>query len=203
MKPLPPPRGGDPSIAPPFEDPALVTQSPPEQRAFVDAYTRVGRPRIALVVDASGAAAGGDDAAPRAIDYQAVETIMRDWIRSNGQVTLISVPPGNNPASNIDIFVHVRAEPTRQAQQNVAVRMVAEATNTRDGVIIGSAVVDVPPPLEKTQINTYTRFLARKLMDDMAATWNAAPPRAAAPIQPAAPLQVPPPQPPAPQNPSN
>jgi hypothetical protein len=163
-----------------------------------------------LVVDSSGAAAT-DDASPRAIDYQAVETIMRDWVRANGQVTLISVQPGQNPASGVDIFVRVRAEPTRQAQQNVAVRIVAEATNTRDGVIIGSAVVDVPPPLEKTQINTYTRFLARKLMDDMAATWNAAPPRAAHPAQPPAqppaqqpaPLQVPPPAPPTQRAPNN
>src|SRR5262245_57145379 len=43
VKPLPSatPTGG-------FDDPPLVTQRPPEQRAFVDAYNRVGRPRIAV-----------------------------------------------------------------------------------------------------------------------------------------------------------
>lgn len=36
---------------PPFDDAPLVSQAAPEQRAYVDAYTRVGRPRIAVFVN--------------------------------------------------------------------------------------------------------------------------------------------------------
>jgi len=54
-------------------------------------------------------------------------------------------------------------------------RLLAEALNTRGGQLIGRAVVDVPSPLKKTTINKYTRFVARKLMDDMTATWNNTP----------------------------
>src|SRR3954467_15960227 len=36
---------------PPFYDVPLVSQDTPEQRAFVDAYTHVGRPRIVVFVN--------------------------------------------------------------------------------------------------------------------------------------------------------
>src|SRR5204863_4908498 len=70
-----------------------------------------------------------------------------------------------------DILVQVQARPSRQV--GYAVRMVSEAINTRGGQSIGRAVVDIPPPLDKYRINQYTRFLARKLMDDMTSSWGA------------------------------
>jgi hypothetical protein len=54
--------------------------------------------------------------------------------------------------------------------------MLVEALNVKGGERIASAWVDVPPPLEKTTINRYTRFLARKLMDGMLGAWSAPPP---------------------------
>src|SRR4051795_8232510 len=36
---------------PPFADSPLLNQRTPEQAAFVDAYARVGRPRIAIAVN--------------------------------------------------------------------------------------------------------------------------------------------------------
>src|SRR5690606_10223713 len=35
----------------PFDDVPIISQRPPEQRAFVDAYNAVGRPRITLFVN--------------------------------------------------------------------------------------------------------------------------------------------------------
>jgi hypothetical protein len=74
-----------------------------------------------------------------------------------------------------DVLIQVQARPTRQTRYGLEVRLIAEALNTRGGQSIGRAVVDIPPPLEKTTINKYTRFVARKLMDDMTGTWNNAP----------------------------
>ena len=75
-----------------------------------------------------------------------------------------------------DILVQVQARPTRQTPQGMHLRLVVEAFNIEGGQSIGRAMVDLPPPLEKTTINKYTRFLARKLMDDMISTWSAPPP---------------------------
>ncbi len=107
-KPLPVQDERDPFV-PPFNDPALVTQAPPEQPAFVQAYQNIGRPRIALFVNRTftgeanvppttppeqgrqQAGAGAVELAPPArIDYDAVETIMTDWFAGGGKVTLVS-----------------------------------------------------------------------------------------------------------------
>jgi hypothetical protein len=168
MRPLPPPSYSDPGEQPPFDDPPLLSQRPPEQRAFVDAYRGVGSPRVTLLVNRMLSNS------PASIDYTAVETIMTDWLACNGQVTIIS--PTMADKQSADVLVQVQAEPTNQTSTN-SIRMVADAVNTRGGESIGRAVVDVPTPLDKAQINDYTRYLARKLMDDMTQTWAAAPVR--------------------------
>src|SRR5688572_28932053 len=70
-----------------------------------------------------------------------------------------------------DILVQVSARPTRQSQNGAGVRLVGEALNVKGGQQIGRAVVDIPPPMEKTTLNKYTRFVARKLMTDMTQAW--------------------------------
>jgi hypothetical protein len=192
IKPLPPPRDLPPDDGrPPFDDVPLVSQRPPEQRAFLDAYRHVGSPRITLFVNRT------PDANITPV-YGAVESIMTDWLAANGQVTLISptvarqrltdqqvkeLQDGRSTAPGAvaqqlgaDVLIQVRADPTRQTQDGQEVRLIAEAVNTRGGQSIGRAVVDVPPPLEKTTINRYTRYLARKLMADMTDSWMAPPP---------------------------
>jgi len=72
-----------------------------------------------------------------------------------------------------DIFVQVQAHPTNQTAAGLEVRLIAEAMNVKGGESIARAVVDIPPPLQKTTINTYTRFLARKMIDEMLNTWSA------------------------------
>jgi hypothetical protein len=177
---------------PPFDDVALVSQEAPETARFVQAYGHVGRPRI-LVWVMHEAGTAYDEAAARSVDYAAMQTILTDWFCSGGAVAVISAPAarqslGGQQAQNLDagqivngkeindrihadVLVMVRAQTTRQSGGGPAVRLVADASNLLGGESIGRAVVDVPPPLEKPQLNTYTRFLARKLMKDMTGSW--------------------------------
>src|SRR5262249_9587484 len=138
----------------------------------------------------------------KSLDYEAMENILTDWIASNGQVTVVSptlararltqaqiakLEAGEalvlaDLAQRLDggIFIQVQAHPTRQSY-GPAVRLVAEAINVRGGQSLGRAVVDVPPPLDKNQLNKYTRFIARKLMDDMTGAWLSGPPQTTTP----------------------
>lgn len=183
----------------PYEDEPLVVQETPEQPRFVAAYNAVGRPRIAVFVnrglegDAKGD--GEVEAATRRIDYEAIETVLTDWLNCGGQVAIMSptivrqkltaeqqkelsaqtvVPRQIAQTLDADVLVYARAYATKQPQ-NLQIRLVVEALNIRDGQSIGRAVVDVPPPLDKVTINRYTRFVARKLMDNMIGTWQAPP----------------------------
>jgi len=208
---------------PPYQDVPVVSQEAPEQQAFVDAYQHVGRPRIVVWV-ARPAGAWYDEAGVREIDYAAMENILIDWLSAGGRVAIIS-PEAARQALNdqqvrelqagqvqngaavaerlrADVLVLVRAEATRQVGQGVPeVRMVADASNLKGGESLARAVVDVPPPLEKTRLNNYTRFVARKLMRDMTGAWNefgAPPPPETAPAPPPE-SAAPPPPPPAEQ----
>jgi hypothetical protein len=199
-KPLPPPRYANPDAYPPFDDVPLVSQQAPETPAFLDAYRRVGSPRIVVFVNRNfdstqTGTAKPDELRAKTLDYEAIENIMTDWLACGGQVTIISPVMARQKAGRsdltfeqvqqlgADILVRVTAHPTKQTPDGPEVRMVAEALNVKGGQSISRAVVDVPPPLEKTTINTYTRFMARKLMDGMIGSWltPAAPADRAAP----------------------
>lgn len=191
-KPLPPQDRAD-LPAPPFDDAPLVSQEAPETPRFVDAYDKVGRPRI-LVWVSRGPTEYYDEAAARGIDYAAMENILTDWLSAGGHVAVIapeaarqvlsaqqvqdlnSTRPANTQEVGeklrADVLVLVRAEPTRQSEGAPAVRIVADASNLKGAESIGRAVVDVPPPFDKPQINKYTRFVARKLMSDMTGSWT-------------------------------
>jgi hypothetical protein len=75
-----------------------------------------------------------------------------------------------------EVLVQVTAHPTKQTPNGLEVRLIGEALNIKGGQQIGRAVVDVAPPLEKTALNRYTRFVARKLMTDMTQAWTSAEP---------------------------
>ena len=154
-----------------------------------------------------------DEASAKRIDYEAIESVMTDWIAAGGKVTMISprlseaqingLRSGDRNVlhelskdNQIDILIQVQAKPTRQTPQGLGIRLIGEAINTQGGESIGRAFVDVPPPLEKTTINDYTRFLARKLMSDMTLTWHnprPAPADQAPPSPPSSTPQSPPP----------
>ncbi len=202
--------------APPFYDEPLVNQRPPEQHAFVESYNRVGRPRLAILVSPLLRNGAEDEQAARSIDYPAVEATLEEWLSCEGQVTLISpdaasqrlteqqmkdLQSGDPHVAKLvvdhiaaDVIVQVQVEPIRESGQTAA-RMVAKAVNVRGGQSIAREVIDVQPPLDKAQITRNTRFVARKMMDEMTATWNAAPP--APPAQPAPTPAAPPAPPPA------
>lgn len=46
----------------------------------------------------------------------------------------------------------------------------------RDGQSLARGSVDIMTPLDKIQVNNFTRFTARKLMDGMTQTWTQPPP---------------------------
>jgi hypothetical protein len=170
-----------------------------------------------------------DEADVKSLDYDAVEKILTDWMSCGGRVHMISpdylaaqlspadveaLSEGRPVAMNdlaqkvgADVLIHVQAHPTRQANGGLQIRLVAEAMNVRGGDELGTAVVDIPLPLEKTQINDFTRFIAAKLMVGMAGAWNSyagspqPPPPAEAPTPPPQPTgraPLPPVPPPAP-----
>lgn len=194
----------------PFNDVPIISQQPPEMPAFVDAYRKVGSPRIVVFVnrsldpnpgqDISGYLRPGeyDEANAREIDYEAMETILTDWISCGGQVTIVSplmarqrlteeqyrqLQEGRPQVQSqiveqlgADIFINMRIRPTKQTVQGLELRLLGEALNVRGGESLARAVVDVPPPLTKPVINDYTRFVARKIMDGMLGSWSAPPP---------------------------
>jgi hypothetical protein len=94
---------------PPFQDPPLISQPPPEQAEFLDAYNKVGKPRITIFVNRSlegtempanpGADTNNseylqkgqyDEGYAKSLDYEAIEDELADWIGCDGQVTIVS-----------------------------------------------------------------------------------------------------------------
>jgi len=280
VKPMPESAYRGPDAAIGFDDVPLLNQRPPEQRAFVDAYNRVGRPRIAIFVNRTlqGEIVPVNDEAPiasvertrrattgitvenrdtytsesrrriedrervdrfeskgpgeyrettdvylrpgqydevqaKSLDYEAVENILTDWLASNGNVTIISPIMARQKLTpeqvkelesgrpqvlgevaqqlGVDILVQAQARPTRQSFEGLHVRLITEAINIKGGDQIARAVVDIKPPLDKPQMNTYTRFIARKLMDDMTGAWSNAPAPGNAPAPESAPATAP------------
>ena len=226
IKPLPPEALAQLESGPalPYDDQPLLVQEAPEEPRFVSAYYAVGRPRLAIFVNRNltGDAVGDGEAelSARRIDYEAVETILTDWLSCQGKVVIMSpmlvrskltpqqagelsaatpaVPRQLAQQLDAEILIYARALATKQSTNVAQLRIVVEALNIRDGISIGRGVVDVPPPLEKQTINRYTRFLARKLMDSMAGTWTAPVPQpqaTPAPAQGPAPAPAPVPSP--------
>jgi hypothetical protein len=134
----------------------------------------------------------------RAIDYGMMEMLLADWMGADGKVAIISptlvrkrltdqqirdlqegrprVLAEIAEGLDADILIQVQARPTRQTPRGLDVRIIAEAMNLRGGESLARAAVDMEPPLDKIQLNTYTRFMARKLMDGMIQTWTSPPP---------------------------
>lgn len=134
-----------------------------------------------------------DDAQFRRIDFATIETTLTQWLACDGQVTILSPAAVREPLTddgvrkmqadrprllgdlvknlNADVLIQVQAHPSRQAGGQLAIRLVGEAVNVRDGEQVGRATVLVPVPLESETINVFTRFVARRLMSDMTLTW--------------------------------
>lgn len=222
----------------PIDDPPLITQAPPEQPQFLEAYERVGRPRIVVFVNrtidgniigtAEPERIGGisvtaqtrgpgddfdgdysasaevflppgkyDEVQAKAIDYEAMELVIGDLLAANGRVLLISpimartkltdgqikqIQSGEPTALRLlaetldtDVLIQVQARPTQQSQNGLGVRVLAEAIDVANGDSLARAFVDIPPPLTKTTLQKYSRYLSRKLMHNLAGAWRYAP----------------------------
>jgi hypothetical protein len=136
-----------------------------------------------------------DEAAAKQVDYGLIENTLTDWLSADGQVTIISPIAARQRLTDqqvqelqsgrpqmmgeiaqklqTDVLVQVECRPSRQTTQGLVVTLLASAMNTRGGQQIAQASVQIPLPMEKTTINRYTRFVARKLMDEMTNAWNA------------------------------
>jgi hypothetical protein len=140
-----------------------------------------------------------DQSTARQIDYEAIEIGLTDWMSAGGRTEIVSPITARQRLSDdqerdlqggrarvmgdiareldADVLIHVTARPTRQTRNGLEIRLIAEAINLgKGGQSIGRGFVDVPPPLDKTKINRFTRFLARVLMDRMSTTWENLPP---------------------------
>ncbi len=149
---------------PPFKDEALLTQAPPEQPAFTEAYAKVGNPRIALFVNRTlagiatvppttppdkgreQAGAGGIELPPPArIDYDAVETILTDWFAAGGKVSLVSAKLSEAQVQAVTKGEHNALKELSEKQQIDVLIFVqaAETKQTPRGVevrLIGEAI---------------------------------------------------------------
>ncbi len=182
MKPLPPQHRAS-QVPPPYNDVPLVSQTPPEQPAFLDAYQRVGHPRMMIMaIGPDGSRPADKSYKTGPIDYDAIETVLGDWLSCNGAVNLVSphvapatppeptTKPAPAPQIDADVLIRVDVHPRRNDVKEV--RLITEAINTRGGESIGRAVVDVPTPLERKNLDEATHYIARKLMDEMTQSWQ-------------------------------
>ncbi|QOV90664.1 hypothetical protein [Humisphaera borealis] len=135
-----------------------------------------------------------DEASAKQIDYATIENVMTQWLACEGQTTIASPAVVRERLNadeigklqqgrtrqlgelakelNADILIYAQARPTRQTERGLEIRLNVEAINISHGEQIARATVLIPPPLDTERINMYTRFIARKLMADMAMTWS-------------------------------
>jgi hypothetical protein len=148
-----------------------------------------------------------DEADLAALDYSEIESLLADWFAARGQVTLVSpdfirgkltqsqikdLQSGRtqalsdlSQATGADVLIQVQAHPARREGQLV-ILLIGEAVNIRDSESIAHASLDMPAPISRIELNNYTRFLTRKLMQGMVNTWTgAAPPNPSATPAPA------------------
>lgn len=144
-----------------------------------------------------------DEIWAKRIDYAALENAMADALGVRGEVTVMSPQlvrerlgpdelaalQAGRPAVlgdlaqrlGADVLVQVQARPTAQTEQGLDLRIVAEAINTMGGESIGRANADFPGPMSAARLDAVSRYLARRLMDDMTGAWLVPAPEAQPP----------------------
>lgn len=203
--PVPPPVGTEPpgarEVEPakplpaptvPTAAPAPVEQGIPEAGAFVELWTRMGRPRIAVVVDApqegklspaDGAAtstasprdvsamyldpAGDGKNVVKAMDFRMLESDLSEWIRCGGQVTVVNA----EAASQADIIIRAQVRPPDVSPKGATTVVLCETSNVSGAEILTQTSADVSLPISKTQTRDLARFLAKRSMDGMMSAW--------------------------------
>ena len=127
-------------------------------------------------------------------DYQMIESSIVQYFDNSGKVRIqdsdaaraklsreqvLRIENGDPAANRLlatelqaDVLVRITAKPTTQASGGAAVRLIAKAVATTDARNLGSATVDMPLPMSKTNINVYTRYLTSEMMRQMAQKWS-------------------------------
>ena len=134
-----------------------------------------------------------DEIWAKRIDYSALENALADAMGIRGEVTVMSpqfvrqrltqeevaaleagrpaVLEGLAERLGADILIHVQARPTAQTVNGLDLRIVAEAVNTVGGESVGRANADFPGPMSAARLDRVSRYLGRRLMDDMTGAW--------------------------------
>jgi hypothetical protein len=143
------------------------------------------------------------------IDYDALENALAKAMSVRGEVQVVSSQMVRQRLSSeelaalqagrpallgdlaqrlgADVLVQVQARPTAQTAQGLDLRIVAEAINTAGGEAIGRANADFPGPMSAARLDAVSRYLARRLMDDMTGAWLVPAPATEPATQPAGP----------------
>lgn len=174
-----------------------------------DSFTTTGPTRVEERSEVYLPAGEYDEIWANRIDYAALENALADAMGVRGEVTVMSpqlvrqrlnaeeiaaleagrpaVLEGLAERLGADVLVHVQARPTAQTTEGLDLRIVAEAVNTVGGESVGRANADFPGPMSAARLDRVSRYLARRLMDDMTGAWLVPPPPTdAAPGQPSA-----------------
>ncbi len=195
-----PPEGmpGQPPPQGPGAQPGVQSGAAPSIRneeAFVASYVNQRSPRIMVFVNRTAQG----DAQSTNEDFDMIESSLVEYFDNSGKVQIkdsdearaklnreeVERIENGDPAANRllaselqqDVLIRVTAAATNQSGQSSngqALRLVAKAVSTTDARNLGSASVDMPFPISKTNVNLYTGYLASELMGQMAQKWSQA-----------------------------
>ena len=137
-----------------------------------------------------------DNVGATAADYDLIEASMVKYFDDSGKVDvkdseaargkldrekLLRLENGDPAAARLlntelqtDILIRVVAVPTRHATYGPSIRLICRAVGTTDARMYGTAFVDMPLPITKTNVNVFTRYLTKELMRDMSKKFNGA-----------------------------
>jgi hypothetical protein len=176
-----PAEGGVPTGLTPVAPPA----PPIVSTSYLDAYDRVGRPRLVVSI----VRPDNPDRALVPGDYDLLERVVREVISGGGQIAVVPALAVKERLSaaqlrdlqsgqdkllaevgsslRADVLIEVRIAPAGDQQQ-----LTATAKNTRDGQPIASAAATIPSLSPRRQIDFAGRLLGERLVDVLADTWD-------------------------------
>ncbi len=127
-------------------------------------------------------------------DYEMIEAALVQYFDNSGKVQIqdseaarskldrekiLRIENGDPAAAALlgtelqqDVLIRLTAKPTTHASWGNAVRLISKATSTTDGRNLGTAFVDMPLPISKTNVQLYGRYLTEVLMGEMVKKWS-------------------------------
>jgi hypothetical protein len=202
VKPLPPqeqehypaaPNSAPPAATPGASAPAQAQPAPPApppvSQDYLDAYDRVGRPRLMIVVqpaDTAHALVPGD--------YDAIAHALLETLSANGQVAVVpnqavaqelkppqmkAIVDGDKAALaqagqllRADVVIAVGVEAPAPGEMKGQVKISAVARNSGDGQTLATVTSTLPSPPQRRQIDFAGRLLGQQMIDELAGAWD-------------------------------